>query len=439
MVDSATLTEAIATTMITSGSATLLATIIGVPLGALCARRTARWLTGLRTVIIALYGLPPVVVGVFVYSLLSRSGPLGNLDLLFTVEAMVMAQTVLILPLVWGGSWSAFSQVEEDVGDVLETMGVGTRQRFLLEVSLARSGVYHAVVLAFGRAIAEVGAVIMVGGNIAGKTRVMTTSIVLETSKGNLDEATVLGVLLLLFSLTLIALASFLRDWRPTPTATITGADAPLYPSYDGAQHRTITVQRHGAKILDEVEVVLKPGTILAVVGESGAGKSTLLRALAGLEHLQQTTGPFQTVYVPQRAKPLKVTVAQEIGLAASCFASLTPVASYFLRRFDLEHLQDAPTLQLSGGELQRVVLARQLGLHPQLLLLDEGMANLGYAHTKSVEKELRILAACGACVVMVTHNVLQAKRMADEMLILHKGRRLSSDDPLAVELLTQG
>lgn len=439
MVDGGTLAEAIATTMITSGSATLLATAIGVPLGALCARRTARWLNGLRTVITALYGLPPVVVGVFVYSLLSRSGPLGELDLLFTVEAMIFAQTVLILPLVWGGAWSAFSKVDEDVGDVLQTFGVGSRQRFFLEVSLARNGVFHAIVLAFGRAIAEVGAVIMVGGNIAGKTRVMTTSIVLETSKGNLDEATVLGVLLLLFSLTLIALASFLRDWRPTPLAPITGDEPPGYPMFEGPQHHTITVLRQDKMVLNEVALTLKAGQILAVLGESGAGKSTLLRALAGLEHIQQITGPYQTVYVPQRAWPLKATVAQEIGLAATCFATIRPTGSYFLQRFDLQHLKNSATRQLSGGELQRVVLARQLSLHPQLLLIDEGMANLGRAHTKAVEEELRFLAERGACVVMVTHNVLQARRLADEILVLHKGRVLDENDPLAVDLLTQG
>ena len=439
MVDGGTLTEAIVTTMLTSGSATLLATLIGVPLGALCARKTTRWLRGLRTIITALYGLPPVVVGVFVYSMLSRSGPLGELDLLFTVEAMILAQTVLILPLVWGGSWSAFSQVDDDVGDVLKTFGVGSRQRFLLEVSLARSGVYHAVVLAFGRAIAEVGAVIMVGGNIAGKTRVMTTSIVLETSKGNLDEATVLGVLLLMFSLILIALASFLRDWRPTPVAPITGDIGPAYPSLEGVQDRTITVYREGALILNEVNLNLKPGRILAVLGESGAGKSTLLRALAGLEHHAQGTGPFQTVYVPQRAWPLKDTVAQEMGLAAACFAALPACSAYFLRSFDLEHLRNAATRQLSGGELQRVVLARQLALHPQLLLLDEGMSNLGRSHTKAVEQELRRLADCGACVVMVTHNVLQAKRLADDVLILHKGTALGEDDPIAVDLFNLG
>ena len=104
MVDGLALSEAVQTTFITSGTATLLAMMIGVPLGAWCARQKRPSFQRLKTLITALYGLPPVVVGVFVYSLFSKSGALGSLDLLFTVQAMIFAQTCLILPLVWGGS-----------------------------------------------------------------------------------------------------------------------------------------------------------------------------------------------------------------------------------------------------------------------------------------------------------------------------------------------
>ena len=141
MVDEAALQEVIFTTFLTSGTATLIAAAIGVPLGAWCARQTASFFSKLQTVITALYGLPPVVVGVFVYSLFSKSGMLGGLDLLFTVEAMIFAQTCLILPLVWGGSWAAFEAVGEDYSDTLRTLGVSPRQRLVLEVGLAKNGV----------------------------------------------------------------------------------------------------------------------------------------------------------------------------------------------------------------------------------------------------------------------------------------------------------
>jgi len=439
MVNRDTLAEAIATTLLTSGPATLLAALIGVPLGAWCARKSTPPFRTLRTVVTALYGLPPVVVGVVMYAMLSRSGPLGQLDLLFTVEAMVLAQTVLILPLVWGGAWAAFAKVERDVGDVLQTFGFSTQQRFWQEVRLARFGVYHAVVLAFGRAVAEVGAVIMVGGNIAGKTRVMTTSIVLETSKGNLDEAMALGGMLLLMSLVLVGLASFVRDWRPTTPSPVKGSEPVKYPELSEKECITINVVKDGVSLLTDVAVELEPGSIVAVVGESGAGKTTLLRALAGLEGFERSTGPFQTAYLPQRAASLTATVAEEVGLASSSFPDVPAAGSYFLKAFDLLNVEHANTSVLSGGERQRAALARQMGLHPKLLLLDEGTSNLGLKHTQAVEHELLRMKHAGGCVVMVTHNMLQAKRLATSIVVLHQGRRLSDDDPLVNDIMAHG
>ena len=298
---------------------------------------------------------------------------------------------------------------------------------------------YHAVVLAFGRAVAEVGAVIMVGGNIAGKTRVMTTSIVLETSKGNLDEAMVLGGMLLLMSLVLVGLASFVRDWRPTTPLPVEGSEPVKYPEFSEKESITINVIKDGAPLLIDVDVELEPGSIVAVVGESGAGKTTLLRALAGLEGLERSTGPFQTAYLPQHAASLTTTVAEEVGLASSSFGEVPAAGSYFLKTFDLLSVEHANTSTLSGGERQRAALARQMGLHPKLLLLDEGTSNLGLKHTQAVEQELLRMKDAGGCVVMVTHNMLQAKRLATSIVVLHQGRRLSDDDPLVNSIMAHG
>ena len=275
MVDGVSVSEAIRTTFITSGSATLLAMLLGVPLGAWCARQHHAAFSKLKTVVTALYGLPPVVVGVFVYSLFSKSGALGWMDLLFTVEAMIFAQTVLIFPLVWGGSWTAFQGVGKEYNDTLATLGIGARQRLIMEIRLAQNGVYHAMVIAFGRAIAEVGAVIMVGGNIAGKTRVMTTSIVLETSKGNMEQAGLLGMLLLLFSLALVALAALVQRYRRIPAVDLMGEDLPTPVQFPEVQHHAFTVEKGGRKILDGVEIDLVPGSITVLIGASGAGKTT--------------------------------------------------------------------------------------------------------------------------------------------------------------------
>ncbi|MGB1948873.1 MAG: ABC transporter permease [Poseidonia sp.] len=437
MVDEAALQEVIFTTFLTSGTATLIAAAIGVPLGAWCARQTASFFSKLQTVITALYGLPPVVVGVFVYSLFSKSGMLGGLDLLFTVEAMIFAQTCLILPLVWGGSWAAFEAVGEDYSDTLRTLGVSPRQRLVLEVGLAKNGVYHAVILGFGRAIAEVGAVIMVGGNISGKTRVMTTSIVLETSKGNMDQAALLGLLLLGLSLALVAFASFARTQRRRKKPVLKGERVADATPYSGVTHHVISLTKNEHLLLEDVELQLKPGTIISIVGESGAGKSTLLRCLAGLEEDEVLCGPGACVFVPQRPVLLTPSVAEELHFSSHYFPALPPAALYYQAKFSLGHLNEHSTSNLSGGERQRVVLARQLSLAPSLLLLDECTANLGWKHIQAIEEELVRLKNEGVCIVMVTHNILQAKRLADEVIVLHEGKRLSDDDPLVKGVLS--
>ena len=436
MVDGVALGQAIQTTFITSGTATILATLIGVPLGAWCARKKSMHFRRLKTVITALYGLPPVVVGVFVYSLFSKTGALGSLDLLFTVEAMIFAQTCLILPLVWGGSWTAFEGVGQAYSDTLTTFGISQRQRLTMEIQLASNGVYHAIVIAFGRAIAEVGAVIMVGGNIAGKTRVMTTSIVLETSKGNMEQAGLLGILLLLLSLSLVALAAMVRQRRRTTNVTVVGKDLPVPTPFEHPVHKKIHVEKGDRTLVDSVRMELVPGTITVVVGESGAGKTTLLKALAGLEGDNVITGPKACVYVQQRPVLFTSTVASELMLTHRFFPDLPPSGKAYSEVFQLHDLLSQAVSDLSGGERQRLVLARQFSLAPSLLLLDECTSNLGWLHVQTIEQELLRLKEGGACIVMVTHSIPQAHRLADNIVVLREGRVLSREDPFAVSLL---
>ena len=436
MVDGVSVSEAIRTTFITSGSATLLAMLLGVPLGAWCARQHHAAFSKLKTVVTALYGLPPVVVGVFVYSLFSKSGALGWMDLLFTVEAMIFAQTVLIFPLVWGGSWTAFQGVGKEYNDTLATLGIGARQRLIMEIRLAQNGVYHAMVIAFGRAIAEVGAVIMVGGNIAGKTRVMTTSIVLETSKGNMEQAGLLGMLLLLFSLALVALAALVKRYRRIPAVDLMGEDLPTPVQFPEVQHHAFTVEKGGRKILDGVEIDLVPGSITVLIGASGAGKTTLLRSLAGLETLEVQCGPRACMYVQQNPVLLTPTVKAELMLSSSLFPEHQPSGKAYADLFHLQDVIEQAASELSGDEQHRVRLARQLSFSPSLLLLDECTSNLGWLHAQTIEKELVRLRNGGVCVVMATHNIPQAHRLADNILVLRDGVVVDDGDPFAVSLL---
>ncbi|MGE5508843.1 MAG: ABC transporter permease [Chitinophagales bacterium] len=184
-----------------SGTALLLASLLGVPLGAWLALSRFRLKQQVVNVLYALMGLPPVVVGLLVYLLLSRSGPLGGLGLLFTPTAMVVAQFLLALPIVLGLSMVAIDSLDPALAREATALGASPRQVSWLLIAEARRGIFAAVVTALGRVLAEVGAVMLVGGNIKGFTRVMTTAIVLETRQGEFEQALALGFVLVLLAL----------------------------------------------------------------------------------------------------------------------------------------------------------------------------------------------------------------------------------------------
>ncbi len=183
-----------------SGVALVISTVIGVPAGAALGlkRFPARDLT--ISTINTFMGLPPVVVGLFLYLLLSRRGPLGFLGLLYSPTAMIIAQTILAIPIVIALCHSAIVSVDPIIRQAARTLGATPAQETLAVIREARYGILSALLAAFGRVMAEVGAILIVGGNIAGYTRVMTTTIALETDKGNFELALALGIILLAIS-----------------------------------------------------------------------------------------------------------------------------------------------------------------------------------------------------------------------------------------------
>jgi len=194
-------------------SATLLAAAAGMPLGALLA--LSRF-PGRHTLIVfvnAAMGLPPVVVGLVVFLLLSRSGPLGELGILFTPQAMIIAQAILIAPIIAALTRQVIEDLWAEYQDELTAMNVAGAQRVATLLFDARFSLITTLLAGFGRAAAEVGAVMIVGGNIDGFTRVMTTTIALETSKGNLPLAIGLGLVLIVLILAVNALAWAARGW----------------------------------------------------------------------------------------------------------------------------------------------------------------------------------------------------------------------------------
>jgi tungstate transport system permease protein len=184
-----------------SGTALLIATLFGLPLSAILGFRKLPLRGLIINILNTFIGLPPVVVGLFVYLLLSRSGPLGFLALLYTPSAMIIAQTILAFPIVTSLAHSAIISVDPIIRQASTTLGATPVQISLTIIREARYGILSAFIAGFGRVMAEVGAILIVGGNIAGYTRVMTTTIALETDKGNFELALALGILLLAISL----------------------------------------------------------------------------------------------------------------------------------------------------------------------------------------------------------------------------------------------
>jgi len=205
MTDVSEILQIVGLSLLVSGTSTLIGSVVGVPLGVLVALRKFRGRNFVRTVAFTFYGFPPVLAGLLVFLLLSRGGPFGFLGFLFTPIGMILAQSVIVMPIVMGITISAMMTVEKRLHDTSLALGANERQWRTTALHDARVGVFTAVMVGFGRAISEVGTVLIVGGNIRGQTRVLTTAIVLETSQAHYLEATVFGIILFVIAFAVFA------------------------------------------------------------------------------------------------------------------------------------------------------------------------------------------------------------------------------------------
>ena len=200
-------------TLRVSGGAVVVGAVLGIPFGAAVALNDFLGKRFLVSIINTLMGLPPVVVGLLVYLLLSTSGPLGPLQLLYTPTAMILAQTIMTLPIVSGITISSITAVDRAIRDKALSLGATQSQLIIAILKEARIGLLTALIVAFGSAISEVGAVMIVGGNIRWSTRVLTTAIVLETEMGEFGVAMAIGIILLIISFVINAVLTHMQ-WR---------------------------------------------------------------------------------------------------------------------------------------------------------------------------------------------------------------------------------
>jgi len=188
-------------TVYISLSATLIGTVIALPVAGLIASREFPGKRGLMYVVQTLYSLPTVIIGLLLFLLISSSGPLGQFHLLFTSTGMIIGQTILVLPILIGLTIAALAAIDPLIRDTLASLGATGTQQLLALLREARFALLAAVALAFGRAVSEVGVAIMIGGNIRGFTRILTTAISLETGRGNISLSIALGIILLALAL----------------------------------------------------------------------------------------------------------------------------------------------------------------------------------------------------------------------------------------------
>jgi tungstate transport system permease protein len=204
-------------------SATIIAALISIPVGGFIHFHEFYGKRALIILIQTLYSIPTVVVGLVLYLMISRSGPLGFLGLLFTPEGMILGQTILIIPIMMGLVISALSGVDKSISDTLVALGATGFQKILEIVKEARYAILSAVVLGFGRAIAEVGVAMMIGGNIRGFTRVLTTAITLETGMGAFGFSIALGIILLIIALIVVVTLNIITSGLSRETQQIAG------------------------------------------------------------------------------------------------------------------------------------------------------------------------------------------------------------------------
>ena len=199
-------------TLLVSGVATFAALLVGIPIGFALARSRFRGRTLVLGALNTGMGLPPVVVGLVVWLLLVRSGPLGGLGLIYTRWAMMLAQFVIATPLIAGVTAAAIQSLPPEIPDLLKVLGASRLQRLWLLCREARLGLFAAIMAAFGAVVSEVGASMTVGGNLRGETRVLTTAIVTVTSRGETANALALGLILLALAFAITLLLTFLQQ-----------------------------------------------------------------------------------------------------------------------------------------------------------------------------------------------------------------------------------
>jgi len=400
----------------------------------------------------ALVSVPTVIVGTLVYLLLSRRGPLGGLELLYTPAAIIAGDVLLVIPLLTIFIASTLQQVPKGFVETAKNLGATPSKVLRLLALECRGAIAVAVCVGFGRVISELGAAMILGGNIKGFSRTLTTAMALEMGKGETELAMALGMLLLFLALSNTLAVQYVQsriarrglgnnpeyDPMPNPSpasknpAALEAATArrQVFPELPPVAIRDLTVRFGERTLFDGLSATIEMTGGTALMGASGSGKTTLLRIMAGLAtpdagsidlYRKIPILTFQRPYLFEGTVRSNIEFGMRIrGVPPDELRARSEHLGEALR---LRHLFGQPVRNLSGGEATRVSLGRAMAVQPDLLLIDEALSHLDRATLHPIIHLLRSYVEKGGSLLLVTHEEWLADEICSRKLHLHKGK----------------
>ena len=419
---------------------TLAAVAIGLPIGLTIGLGRFRGRRTLHVLANASLGLPPVVAGLVLFLLFVPQGPLGSFQLVFTLRAVYIAQTVLALPYVVALTAAAIQGLPPGLLAQARVLGAGRGQLCALALREAKVGVMAAVIAAVGSTLSEVGAVVIVGGNVQGYDQTLASAALQQVNSASYADAVALGLDPdgadpRAAGRAHRAPAARGRHRPALSDAGLSGA-TPVSPGLLLAADR-VTAQRGGRDVVRDVSLELRAGEVVALLGPNGAGKSTLLDALSGvLEPARGTVERNGRVAVALQAPDLaRRSVLTNVTLALAWWGvprqDREARAATALETMGAGHLRGRSAATLSGGERRRVHLARAMAVRPDILMLDEPFAGLDpEARASLLEDAVSALRSDAQATLVVVHDRAEAWALADRLLVLIDGRLVASGPP---------
>jgi tungstate transport system permease protein len=435
----------------------LISSLFSVPIAIVIGLNKFKLKRPLVALLNALTALPTTVVGLFVYFIISRSGPLGSFDLLFTQPGIIVGLVILSSPIITTIIVTGLNKLDDRIYDTLRTLGANNPTIIKTIIFETKTVIITAILTGFGRVIGEVGIAMMIGGNIRWYTRTLTTAIVLETSKGEFAFGFSLGIILMMIAIIVNFLLHYLKSiklkkqYKVDKIITNQHNQSVNYKPIKQKSNTEFDIfidnltysYKKGVTVLDIDKLKIESGKIYSFLGPSGSGKTTFLKLLNGLLKSDKNTiflndVPIEkdnyhtvrkkTVYVHQNPLLLSGTVYDNVAYGLKIRKmkkdDIRNIVSNSLKIVGLDGFEGRNSKNLSGGEIQRVAISQAIAIAPDVLFLDEPTANIDNENIKRLEHTLKELNRdYQKTIIVSTHNVSFSKLISDKVYYLRKGK----------------